>query len=355
MPRFRDAVPALLLVTLTAMPILAAESPLLTVPAQTVVIADTYVADARIEAVHQATVAAETTGRVKEIYFDVDDAVQAGDILLRFTDTEQRAQLARAEAALRETEARLSEAQKEHARITSIYAQKLVPKSAMDKVDADLKAARQRVNASEASVTQAREQQEYTVVRAPYAGIVVERHVNIGEPVRPGMPLMTGFSLAKLRATATVPQSVVEAVRKHSNAMISLNSVATPLSVSGKAITIYPYADSATHSFTVRLELESVPEGVYPGMFAKAAFTVGETSGLFVPVKAVVRRSEVSAVYVIDAQGRVSFRAVRVGRRTDDHFQILSGLDEGEQVALDPVQAGVVLKEQRSSNAVPVK
>lgn len=335
---------------LAAGQLFSAQAPLTTAPATTEIIADTYVADARIEAVHKATVAAETTGRIKEIYFDVDDVVEAGSILIRFTDTEQRAQLSRAQAAKKEAEARLNEAQEEHTRITAIYAQRLVPKSAMDKADADLKAARQRVIASEAGVKQAQEQLEYTVVRAPYAGIVVERHVNVGEPVRPGSPLMTGFSLAKLRATASVSQSVVEAVRQHSQAAISVNSVKAPVLVSGKAITIYPYADSVTHSFTVRMQLESVPEGFYPGMFAKATFTIGEKSGLFVPASAVVFRSEVTAVYVIDDQGRLSFRVVRLGHRLDDRLQILAGLDEGELVAVDPVHAGILLKEQRSGN-----
>ena len=351
MSRFRIAVPVSLLITLslTALPLFASDTLLATAPVHKAMMADTYVADARIEAVHQATVAAETTGRIKDIYFDVDDVVQAGDVLLRFTDTQQRAELSRAEAALRETQARLSEAEKEHARITSIYAQKLVPKSAMDKADADLDAAKQRVVASEAGVKQAREQLEYTVVRAPYAGIVVQRHVSAGEPVRPGTPLMTGFSLAQLRATATVPQSVVDAVRKQAKAEIVISSVADPIQVVGKAITVYPYADPVAHSFTVRMNLESVPEGVYPGMFAKASFVVGEQDGLFVPRLAVVHRSEVTAVYVVDAQGQVGFRSIRVGRVLGDRIQVLAGLDEGEAVALDPVNAGIVLKEQRAA------
>lgn len=322
----------------------------LTVPASRSVITDTYLADARIEAVHQATVAAETTGRIKEIYFDVDDVVEAGSVLLRFTDSEQQAQLSRAQAAQREAEARLQEAQEEHARVSRIYAQRLVPKSTMDKAEADLKAAQQRLVASQAGVRQAREQLEYTVVRAPYAGIVVQRHVSVGEPVRPGTPLMSGFSLAKLRATATVPQAVVEAVRKHSQAIISLDSVETGVPVSGKALTIYPYADSASHSFTVRMQLEAVPEGFYPGMFAKAAFAVGEKSVLMIPLSAVVRRSEVTAVYVLDAQGRVSFRMLRLGRQLGDSIQVLAGLEAGEQVAIDPVHAGIVLKQQRAGS-----
>lgn len=326
-----------------------AAEPLATAAATRHTVKDLFVTDARIEAVHQATVAAETTGRIKEILFDVDDLVAAGEVLLRFTDTEQRAQVARADAALREAEARLRESQEEHVRITQVYAQKLVAKAAMDKAEADLKAAQQRVAAAVAGVEQAKQQLEYTVVRAPYAGIVVERLVSVGERVGPGTPLMTGFSLHKLRASAHVPQSRVEAIRKHAQVAISLDTVDQPVPVSGKAITIYPYADATAHTFTVRMELSSVPKGYYPGMFAKAAFVVGEKTSLFVPAASVVRRSEVTAVYVVNAQGQVGFRAVRTGRSQDGQLEILAGLSEGELVALDPVLAGATLKAQRAA------
>jgi hypothetical protein len=76
---------------------------------------------------------------------------------------------------------------------------------------------------------------------------------------------------------------------------------------------------------------------------------VGQVSRLLVPVSAVVHRSEVTAVYVVDAAGQVGFRAVRVGGLVDSgSIEVLAGLTAGEQVALDPVQAGVVLMSQRA-------
>jgi RND family efflux transporter MFP subunit len=254
--------------------------------------------------------------------------------------------LARAEAGLKEAEARLRQAEEEQARVKSVYAKKLVAKSAMDKAVADLKAAQQRLKAAEADVQQAREQLEYTVVRAPYAGIVVKRHVNVGEQVRPGTPLMTGFSLAKLRATASVPQAMVEAVRHQGKVSISLPQ--TGAAVTSHDITVYPYADAASHRFTVRAELSAVPAGFYPGMLVKAAFVVGERAALLVPPSSVVHRSEVTAVYVVDAQGQISFRAVRLGNLRAEGMEVLAGLTAGEKVARDPVAAGVALKAQRA-------
>lgn len=336
------------LIACLAVPIGAnAAAELQTVTAELRVMPEVYVADAVIEAVQQATVAAETSGRIKSINFDVDDVVSKGDILIHFTDTEQRANLAKAEASLKEAEARLKEAEAEHERVKSVYAQKLVAKSAMDKADADLKAAKERVRAAQASVAQAKEQLQYTVVRAPYAGIVTKRLVEVGESARPGTPLMTGFSLEQLRATASVPQSVVDAVRKHGQVTVYRENAQGESATVSRDITVYPYADAKSHRFTVRANLPKAAGGYYPGMFAKAAFVVGESEHLLVPAQAVVHRSEVTAVYVVAADGRIGFRQVRLGEKQADGMrEILAGLVAGEEVALDPVSAGVALKQQ---------
>lgn len=317
-------------------------------------VAKVYVADATIEAVNRATIASETSGRIEKIYFDVDDVVTKGDVLLRFSDKEQRARLAQAEARQREAEARQREAEAEHERVEKVFAKKLVSQAALDKASANLKATRQRVSAARASVKQAREQLNYTVVRAPYAGIVVERHVQVGENARPGTPLMTGFSLEHLRATAHVPQTVMSAVREIRKASVFLRD---PLQagkriseVAAEEVTVFPFADTKTHDFMVWLQLPASNGTYYPGMFVKASFDVGSVDRLLVPAQAVVHRSEVTAVYVIGENDRVSFRQVRVGGRLidGDRLEALAGLTAGERVALDPVHAGVVLMEQRA-------
>ena len=289
--------------------------------------------DGVIEAIHRATVSAQTSGRVVEINFDVDDYVSKGDVILRIRDTEQKAALAAAQA-------RFEEAQAEFNRIKEVYRKKLVAKSAFDKAQAALKSAR-------ASLDQAREQLEHTVVRAPYSGIVVARHIEVGETAQPGQPLMTGISLEQLRATSNVPQRDIAAVRQMQKARVLLPGDRGQLP--GGKLTISPYADPESHTFNVRVDLPPGQHGVYPGMFTKVAFVVGQTRRLLVPAAAVVNRSEVTAVYVLSPQGRVEFRQVRTGAmRGGDRVEVLAGLDAGDEVALDPIQAGGCLQETRA-------
>ncbi len=303
-----------------------------------------------LEAVNRATLSAQTSGRIAEILFDVDDYVERGAVLLKFSATEQSARHQQARAALEEARARLSEAQNERKRMADIYAKRLVAKAAMDKADAEFKAAQARYESATARAAETSEQLEHTVVRAPYAGIVVERHIEVGEVANPGQPLMTGVSLEHLRAVCAVPQHYIATVRAASEARVYAGDAAALVS---SDITVSPYADPKAHSFRVRVTMSAAdPAGLYPGMLVKVGFATGTTEQLLIPAQALVRRSEVTAVYVVEPQGAVRFRQVRVGEtQSDGRITILAGLSVGERVALDPVQAGEMLKAQPTDSA----
>lgn len=319
----------------------AAEVPFATVQVAYEVAPRERVWDGRIEAVNQATVSAQTSGRIAELPFDVNDFVDAGKVIMRFTDTEQRAALSRAEAALQESQARVAQAEQEFVRIESVYEKGTVSKSVYDSARANRDSARARLNAARSDVATAKEQLEYTVVRAPYAGIVAERHVELGELVSPGQPLITGLSLQTLRVNVDVPQSMFHAVRTIGKAFVYVDDKR----IAADKLTYFPVADASANTFRVRVDLPEGSATIYPGMFVKVGFVVGETKRLLVPSGAVVRRSELSAVYVID-DDRVALRQVRLGRRYGDSQEVLAGLSEGEWVAADPVMAGIHLKEQ---------
>lgn len=320
----------------------AAELPFSVAEVQRRTLPDEQVLDGVIEAVNRSTVSAQTAGRVEEIMVDVNDFVPQGAPIVRIRNIEQRAGLEQAQASLREAQARFIEAEAEYHRIRGVYERQLVSKAQMDSVTATLNAAKARLEAAQAGVTQARESLGYTIINAPYSGIVLERHVELGESIQPGKPLMTGFSLDELRVVVSVPQRLIGPVRQHSQARV------LPLNggngIVAEKLTFFPYADPQSNVFKVRVYLPKKTEGLYPGMFVKTAFRVGENQRLTVARSALVQRGEVSAVYVVK-EGQVNLRQVRPGRTEGDQVEILSGLEAGEQVALDPIQAGVYLKE----------
>lgn len=322
-----------------------------TAPAQSRIVAREQVLDGVVEAVSQSTVSAQISGRITAVNFDVDDFVPKGAVLVRFRDTELRARVEQAQASLKEAQARFVQAQADYQRISDIYRKRLVAKAQLDRATAELKAAQARLEAAKARVNEAREQLDHTVVRAPYSGIVIKRSVEPGETANVGQPLMTGLSLEHLRVAVPVPQQYIDVVRRTGKARL-LAPRPPGADVPVGKLTVFPYADPATHTFRVRVDLPDAPQGLYPGMLAKVAFTTGERRRLLVPGQAVVHRSEVTAVYVLADDGRLGFRQVRAGRTLADGMtEILAGLDAGERVALDPIRAGVLLKQQRAENA----
>jgi RND family efflux transporter MFP subunit len=291
--------------------------------------------DGVVEAVNQATLSAQTGGRVLELPYDVNDFVEAGEVVVRFTDVEQQSGLRRAQAQLNAAEAAQAEALADYRRISELYERKLVSRAQLDQSTARRDASRAALDSARAALREASQRVDYTVVRAPYSGIVTERHVEVGETVSPGQPLISGLSVDQLRVNVEVPQSEIAAIRTHRKAAVLL---ADGRRIAAERLVIFPFADPATHTFRIRLDLPVIDSGLQPGMTAKAAFTIGEAERLLVPVSALVQRSEITAVYVVEGS-RVVLRQLRLGHRFGDQVEVLAGLNPGEAIATQPVAA----------------
>jgi RND family efflux transporter MFP subunit len=330
---------------LLALPVVVvADMPFQTATVERQTLTHERILDGRVEAVQRSTISAQASGRVLEVRYDVDDFVEQGEVVIRLSDSEQQARVRAAEGSLNEARARFDEATAEFQRIETIFADQLVSQAEFDRARAARDSARARLESARATLEEAREQLGYTTIVAPYPGIVTDRHVEVGEAVSPGSPLLTGISLEQLRVEISVPQRLVDSLRRHQEAQVVLDNGER---IPAESLTIFPYADPATNTFRVRVNLPELDEsaGLFPGMFVKTAIKLGEDRRLVVPSEAVIFRSEVVAVYVIDPDGRIGFRQIRVGRELPEGFEVLAGLRQGERVALDPVHAGIFLKE----------
>lgn len=298
--------------------------------------------DGTVEAINQATVSAQTSGRIIAIDCDVNDYVPAGRILIRIRSTEQVASLTQAQAALKEATAREAEAQTHYQRIQDMYQRRVVAKATLDEASAGRDAAVARLIAARAGLDAAREGVDYTEIRAPYSGVVTQKFVQVGQTVAPGTPLMAGASLDALRVVVEVPQSIVDQVRKARQAAVYVDG----RRIESTGLTLYPAAQPGTNTFRMRIELPTGPQGLAPGMFVKVGLVTGETEQLMVPRGSVVERSEMRAVYVVAPDGRVSLRQVRLGRARGEQVEVLAGLVSGEAIALDPLAAATRVRRQ---------
>jgi RND family efflux transporter MFP subunit len=285
--------------------------------------------DGTVEAVRESTVSAQTSGTVTELPFDIDDRVEAGELIVRLDDSEQRSRLSQAESALEEARAELADAQQNFERTRSLYQRDVVSQSQLDQARNRLDAARARVSRTEAAVDEARQQLEYTRIKAPYTGIVTERLVELGESVSVGQPLMSGLSLEQLRVVVSIPQQYADRVRRQRNAVVTLDDGRR---LDTGEMTFYPYADRSSHTFRLRVRLDEPEGSLYPGMLVRVEIPVAEREALWVPATSLYQRGELRAVYVQGADGKARLRQVRVGAKRDGALEILSGVSAGEQV-----------------------
>ena len=302
-----------------------------------------YAAEGVVEAVKQSTVAAQISGRVVDIRFDVGDSVKKGEVIVRIDEREVSDALASTQAQIAQAQATLANAKAHYERTQQLFNQKFVSQAALDRALTDYRTAQAQLEAAVALASQAATVRSFATVTAPYSGVVATRHVELGEMVTPGRPLMTGFDPGNLRVVAAIPQFKLAEIRKSTAA--SIEFPALNQWVKARAITVLPGADPKTHTTGVRLALPHDVSDAYPGMFARVHFVVGRARKLAIPAGAVVRRTEVTGVYVVGADGAVQFRQVRLGGSAGEaDVEVLAGLKAGERVAVQPVKAAIAVK-----------
>lgn len=292
----------------------------------------TFPVEGLIEAVQQSTVAAQVAGRVLEVKADAGQAVTKGEVMMRLDARES------AEAAAG-AEAQYLNAKANYERTGRLVQQKFLSPAALDKAKADFDAAAASRGATSAS-------QSHSVIVSPITGIVARRHAELGDMAQPGKLLFTVFEPGALRATANVPQYRLRDMRAVKEAKIEFPELGKW--VNSASVVVLPTADAGTHVSQVRVSLSAKAgalAGITPGMFARVHFVTGEAMKLTVPSATVVRRGEVTAVYVQSSDGKVSLRQLRLGEAVGaGEIEVLAGLTVGEKVITDPIKAGIALK-----------
>jgi RND family efflux transporter MFP subunit len=300
-----------------------------------------YSTEAVVEAVRQSTIAAQVMGRVVDLRVDAGDRVRAGQVIARIDEREAAQAVVSSEASVAQARANLENARLSLERARQLQASKFVSQAAVDSAEAQYKAAQAQLKAAEAAAGQASVSRGYTSIVAPFSGVISVRHVEVGEMASPGRPLFTAFDPTDMRVLAEVPQSQLEQIRRLSRATVEVASIDQWIKV--RSMTVLPAADPRTHSTRVRLDLAEDGRSVYPGVYARAHFATGTAKKLVLPNATILRRSEVTGVYVIDTKGNAQFRQVRLGEPAGEGFrEVLAGVAPGDKVALEPVKAGML-------------
>jgi RND family efflux transporter MFP subunit len=291
--------------------------------------------DARVEAGQAATVAAQTSGRILTLYYDVNDLVSVGSPLLEITSKAQSAELAGAEAELAKAMAINQQAQAQYQRVSTLFPQGAISQGAMDEARATAKTSEQAISAAKANLIKAKQTLDYTVVSAPFSGRVSERHVQQGETVSLGQALFSGYDPTSLRLVTHLPQRLYSRLIPDAKGQFSTYFNQTNFTF--EQVTVMAFSESSSHSHQVRISLENQPqlmEQLVPGQWLKVRFMDEYTEGLLIPKSALVKQGEFTGVYRIQGVD-IHLTQVRVTKEYDEQLQVVSGLISGDNIALD--------------------
>ena len=340
-----------------------------------------------IQAITEAPILARASGYIRKRYVDIGDRVTAGQVLAEIEAPELEQQIKQAIASIdqanstvEQAEAGLQQGQANDklAKVTSQRYANLLAKGVVSRQDNDtyqaqfeaqqanvqalqkaVAAARSNAAAAEANLARLRELQGYQTVRAPFAGVITLRNIDSGVLVTEGNTML--FRIAqtdRLRTYVNVPQGQADSVRRGQAASLTIPDLAGR-TFHGTVTRTANALDPATRTLLVELEVPNDSGQLLPGMYAQIDLSIPRANPpLLIPGDTLVVRSDGPQVAVVNGQGVVHFTHIQLGRDFGDHLEVLSGLEDGQELAVNPsdeVREGVRVNPVRLAQKPPKK
>lgn len=277
-----------------------------------------------------ALLSARLTAKVAEVLVDVGDVVRQGDVLMRLESRDLDARVRQTEEGLSSAQARLNAARKEYNRVKELVGRKLLPQAEFDRVESELRTAQANFRQAGAAVAEAETTFGYSVITAPFDGVITRRPVNRGDTAIPGTELISMYNPQTLQLEANVAESQISGLAPGSVLKYVLPT--NQLEGMGQIEEISPAADNNSRSFIVKLGLRDLQNKVYPGAYGKIIITVDQRDTLVLPASAVYQVGQLDYVKVVE-NGEVRRRLVQLGRDN----RVRKGVAEGDTVLLQPL------------------
>jgi len=330
---------------------------------------DEVEAPGTLRSVMTAPLTARVMGTVVDVHVREGDAVKRGQLLISLDERELVARRNAARAAMDEAKAGREEAarglamaqaqadvaSKTYERFQYLKQQKSVSPQEFDEVEAKFRSAQAGLAAAKArqeqvEATNVRAESEvraadtmasYARIVAPFDGVVVRRSVDPGMMASPGMLLVEVEDASRYRMEATIAASAVAArgLKRGTRARVRLDAL-PEREFEGTVAELEGGADPASQTVRAKVDVPSAVGGLRSGLFGRVLFCCGERQALVLPRKALVERGQLRGVFVVGVDGMIQLRLVTLGRSfpgdSGERVEILSGIDAGETVVLDP-------------------
>lgn len=255
----------------------------------------------------------QTPMRIKNVVVEVGDRVRAGQKLAEMDAVN-----------LNQTRLQMENDKVEFERVDELYKVGGISKSVWDA----------RKLAYNISQTAYRNLLENTELRSPIAGLITRRNYDSGDMFNGGLPIYVIEQINPSKLIVHVSEALLTRVHLDMDVVVRLDAFANE-TFEGKVKRIHPSVDPATRTFPVEIQIKNPRERILPGMFARATFNYGAINRAMVPDRAVVRQSGTADHHVfVCLDGVARFRRVEIGQLIGNEFEVISGLEPGETVAV---------------------
>ena len=285
-----------------------------------------------VESNNQAGLSTIVMGTVTDVPVSVGQTVKEGDVLARIKDDQIRANKMQLEANMVQAKANLENTEKNFNRIRNLYAEESATSKELDDISTMYDIAKANVDALEASLREVNEMLEYTVIRAPFDGIVSRKYVSAGDMAAPGHPLIAVADPGTLKITANVPGKWIGIISEGDSVTVSITAL--NIDAAEAVLTAVSNAgDPMSRQYAIEAQITdpAVADRMKPGMFAEISIPTGGTESLFIPAGALIKRGQLTGIYTVSENSRTVLRWVRTGRSAGETVEILTGLAPGEQ------------------------
>ena len=291
-----------------------------------------------------SVVGARTMGTVISVKVREGDRVKEGQELIVLDDRDLAQKVAAAEHGYNEAHKALEEAEQNkhlagvtYNRYKNLFDDKIITGQEMDQTetrkkvaDLEYERAEEAVNRVRAQLEEVRITRSFTRIVAPHNGLIVEKKIDLGSLAAPGSPLLVLEDTSNYRVEAALDQGIVPFVRVGAPVVVILPPGEKRITATiGE---IVPTIDPATRSFTVKIDVKD--PSLRSGLYVKVLVPQGKRQGLLVPQSAIVEKGQLTGVYVVDDRGVMTYRMVRAGRTYGDRVELLSGVRDGETIAI---------------------
>jgi len=268
---------------------------------------------AQLEAKVVNNITAQAGGRLKQLLVKVGDRVGAGQAVARMEATQAS-----------QAQIQLADAKTNFARMDELYKVGGVSKAQWEQ-------AKSAVDQAKLAYGNAAEN---TVLRSPISGFVTAKNYDNGDMTSPQLPVVVIQQIAPVKAVIGVSEQYYSYLKKGAAATLSVDALGEE-TFSGIVTNIFPTLDPVTHTVSTEIEVANKDLKLRPGMYARVHLDFGTKEALTVPDKAIVRQAGSGARYVyVFSGGKAVYRAVELGQQQGDLYEVVSGLNAGDQVII---------------------